>query len=225
MSFDPYAALQVDRSTSPDGIKAAYRRRARATHPDIAKTYNADAFQEVVRAFDILSDPERRKRFDETGSADETNPVEDRAAAMQVLAGLFETMVSKASERRARLVSINFISGISELLQRNITDANSILGDLKHQADERLALRKRIARVGDGPNVFADKLTAQITSLERGQADQRQRLRILKLAEVEVGNYDNEVEMIAAFQTVQFGYAPSSSAGAGAWTVTKAWPT
>jgi molecular chaperone DnaJ len=63
---DYYKTLGVDRTASEKAIKTAYRRLARKHHPDVSKG-SADKFKEIAEAYEVLSDPDKRKRYDSLG--------------------------------------------------------------------------------------------------------------------------------------------------------------
>jgi molecular chaperone DnaJ len=62
---DLYAVLGVSREATPDELKKAYRRLARDLHPDVnPDPETQERFKEVTAAYEILSDPEKRQRYD-----------------------------------------------------------------------------------------------------------------------------------------------------------------
>lgn len=68
MSKSLYQTLEVDQSASADEIKKAYRRLARKYHPDINKEPEAEAkFKEINAAYEILSDEQKRRQYDQFG--------------------------------------------------------------------------------------------------------------------------------------------------------------
>ncbi len=70
MSNSLYETLGVSKSASADEIKKAYRRLARKYHPDINKSPDAEEkFKEINAAYEILSDPQKRKQYDMHGDS------------------------------------------------------------------------------------------------------------------------------------------------------------
>ena len=66
MAVDPYTTLGVKKDATQDDIQKAYRRLAKKLHPDLNPGNKAaeDKFKEVSAAYNLLSDPDKRSRFD-----------------------------------------------------------------------------------------------------------------------------------------------------------------
>jgi DnaJ-class molecular chaperone len=81
---DPYAVLGVARDAPKDEIKTAYRKLAREHHPDVNpdEPESEDRFKDISAAYGVLSDDDKRARYDEFGAAalqDGFDPAQARA--------------------------------------------------------------------------------------------------------------------------------------------------
>src|SRR5256885_2891578 len=66
---DYYALLGVARGATDEQIRSAYRRLARQYHPDVNKADDAaERFKQITEAYEVLTDPQRRQRYDMFGS-------------------------------------------------------------------------------------------------------------------------------------------------------------
>jgi len=70
MAGDYYEILGVPRTATKEELKSAYRKMARKYHPDINKDNDAEErFKEINRAYEVLSEPETKARYDRFGEA------------------------------------------------------------------------------------------------------------------------------------------------------------
>ena len=109
---DYYETLGIEREASQEEIKKAYRRLARRYHPDISKEKgDEERFKAVSEAYQTLSDPEKRKAYDELGRhrpGEEFHPPPEWDTRFRQgqpyqevdLSELFEQMGFGASQRR-----------------------------------------------------------------------------------------------------------------------------
>ncbi len=92
---DYYELLGVSRDADADTLKRAYRRLARQYHPDVNKDPGAeDRFKEIGRAYEVLSDPQARARYDQFGEAGLGGAGMPDMGDMGGFADLFETFFS-----------------------------------------------------------------------------------------------------------------------------------
>jgi DnaJ-class molecular chaperone len=120
---DYYRILGVERTADERAIKTAYRKLARKHHPDVAKDKaSVGRFQEITEAYEVLSDPEKRRRYDTLG------PDWERQAAAGAGAG-GRTAWGPGGEMRFE-TSEGDLGGFSDFFQ-------SIFGDLGRRSGGR----------------------------------------------------------------------------------------
>ena len=110
---DYYKTLGVDRKASQEEIKKAYRKLARRYHPDTNDDAGAEGrFKEISEAYDVLGDPEKRKRYDRGGSVfggvggnpfggagGAGAPAGDYGSFSDILSGIFNTTAGRGGVR------------------------------------------------------------------------------------------------------------------------------
>src|SRR4051812_49580502 len=86
---DYYKVLGVDKKAGQEEIKKAYRKLARRYHPDRnpGDPKAEERFKEISEAYDVLSDPDKRKKYDRGGAVFPRSPVRRRAGGPGGAAG------------------------------------------------------------------------------------------------------------------------------------------
>jgi curved DNA-binding protein len=139
---DYYEVLGVPRDASQDDIRRAYRRLAREYHPDLNQESAAEErFKEVGEAYEVLSDPDKRDRYDRLGA-------QWRAREQTAKAGDFEDFADQQGFGDAR---VHFgDGGFSEFFERIFGDGAGVrtsgpLRGADHEAVLELSLEDALA--------------------------------------------------------------------------------
>jgi hypothetical protein len=149
--FNPYEVLGIPRDADASTIKAAYRRRSMETHPD--RGGPEAEFLDVVRAFQILSDAELRRRFDNTGDAGRVNPDNSDAVAWRIISECIGLILMQDAEPTP---DINLVVTIRLHIEKGIAQIEEAL-----KVHDRIQRRARELgpkfhrRGGDENNVIA----------------------------------------------------------------------
>lgn len=196
--FDPYDVLGVGRAARPAEIKLAYRRKVQTAHPD--RGGDPAVFILVVRAFGLLSDPDARRLFDETGIVDDEAVTSYRREVAQILADMFDAAVETAVATGLKLESVNFIAQMSAAVTTGLGDSRQALSRTDGEIGALQGLRARIRRTDADRNLFAERLDAQVAAKTEQHRIIKRRVAMLETALAELGNYESETELIAALE-------------------------
>jgi curved DNA-binding protein CbpA len=141
-----YEVLGVNHDATESEIKRAYRSLAQRNHPD--KGGSREAFQAIQKAYDILSDPEKRARYDDTGEEPSQAP-RLRDIAIHELASLLAQTMARSDVVYTDLV-LTMIKQLGQQVQQTESNRKVALAAI---AKNNEAI-KRIVAKGDG-NILA----------------------------------------------------------------------
>lgn len=208
--MNPYEILRVSPNATDHQIKTAYRARSKETHPDGGG--NGDDFAQVATAYHILKDPEARKKFDETGSVDETSPMTVRQTMIQIMAAIFNGALETEASRGTSLEHFDLMAGMRHAIDENVEQAQKNCAKFRKAVADRRVLLKRITRKDDGENLFAEMIRNQLQQMEPLLKNAELQLLAINMAADEIRHYKSEVELIQAVQMMRWGGAYSNSA-------------
>ncbi|MDC9822932.1 DnaJ domain-containing protein [Devosia sp. ZB163] len=197
-AFDPYDVLGVGRSARAAEVKLAYRRKVQVAHPD--RGGDPELFILVVRAFGLLSDPDSRRLFDETGIVDDEAVKGYRREVATILADMFDAAVETAVATGLKLESVDFIAQMAAAVVTGLADARVTLNRTDNEIGALQTLRARIRRTDEDRNLFAERLDAQVALKTEQHRNIKRRVAMLETALAELGNYQSETELIAALE-------------------------
>jgi len=178
--MNPYDTLKVPADADPGVIKKAYRSAAQGAHPD--RGGSDEAFHQVQLAYDVLSDPERRDRYDRTGDCNEPNKAD---AAEGKLAELFASIMDN-KEWSGDVIETcrKKIAVVIQGLQSNIAKMTVKQGKLISQAGRIVST--------DEFNLYDSILQEKITQLSQQIEHYDNELVLLHRVEVMLEVYTDE---------------------------------
>lgn len=139
MSKKLYEDLGVNEDATGDEIKRAYKKGAQENHPDKndGSDESHEKFNQVRRAYDVLSDPGKRDHYDQTGEEEEPD-IEKHAHGM--LMSAISAMFSSSMDISHR----DLIEGVRVQIRGQVQEAENKILSLKKQLEKMDKISKRI---------------------------------------------------------------------------------
>ena len=184
-----YDTLGVPKDADADTIKRAYRRKSKAAHPDKGGAHTD--MVAINRAYDTLSDPEKRERYDQTGEDGAPQKSRDQLARDAIMQ-IFAAVVEKASDYD------NVIDGVGEALGQNLSRVKGDISAMEKRITRLERQAKRLKHKGASPNFLAELIADQIGKSKAAVADMRNALAMLKRAQELLSDFAWEADVRAA---------------------------
>lgn len=152
--FNPYTVLGVATDADADAIKKAYRTLSKKTHPDHNPGIDRQLFQDVQKAYDILSDPDARSKYDEFGEI----PQGDNTWSWCIAELLkMATQVVEVAYGQGTYHHLDVLAKLEQLVQGQIRGMTSQIDLTKSNSERLKILASRFSCAeGEGANPFTN---------------------------------------------------------------------
>ena len=167
-----YEILGVSKDATPKEIKKAYYNKAKELHPDKEEGDTAK-MQLLISAYEVLSDPDRRKLYDATGKVENQSKeslIDEMLVEMFVLAlqGAEEDIKYKDIVKKAKGIAFENITA----QRKSIKAANDEIKAFEE-------VYSRLKRKNGLPNIISDRIKGSIESIQGMVVEMEGRLNIL----------------------------------------------
>jgi curved DNA-binding protein CbpA len=148
--FDPYKVLKVRKTATAEAIKAAFRKRSLATHPD--RGGSQEEFERVKLAWDVLSDPARRAKYDETGEWEKA-PEKDNGQELAIISQAFLQVVQLLTVTGRGTKRNDVVREMIQAIEVTVRDAKQQMATVKRNLEEMRDIAARF-ETDDGANLL-----------------------------------------------------------------------
>ncbi|OCP18831.1 molecular chaperone DnaJ [Ensifer sp. LC54] len=188
--IDPYEMLGVDRDANDQAIRTAYRKAAKAAHPDSGG--DAEQFARLQAVYDLLKDPVRRKVFDDTGYDPQLAEPRDLKGLM-----MLETLVNDFILDEREPGSFDPVAAMRRKLSDDIVKSRFHILELERH---RARVRKHLDRLGRRPetDVLGSMLRARSRSIAEAIKTTEEQIKTIEQAYEMLEGYSYELEALEA---------------------------
>lgn len=166
---DLYEALGVAKDATAEVIKKAFRSKAKKAHPDAGG--DPEKFHALVRANDVLSDPGKRQRYDETGTIDDQVDTTD-SQAMSIIATFVDRFLA---DKDAKFK--NLVGDLKKAIGDEITQAKRSIEEGRGYELRAIDVRKRL-KGKKGGAMIGRMVDGQIENARRSIAMLEQQIAV-----------------------------------------------
>lgn len=189
---DLYGVLDLDKSASQDAIKKAYRKKAKSAHPDAGGSQSA--FEKISRAYMVLSAPDKRAKYDQTGEIEDGADNSGQVPLM-MLSELMKQVIAQADID----VTVDVVAKMRECLDSRLRDVEQKLTHLRKDVKRLSKLASRFHSKGQR-NFLRDVVTKKVAQINLAIAEGEGVARHMKAAKELLQDYSFETDAAAPSQ-------------------------
>ncbi len=170
---DLYKILGVPSNADKKAIKKAYRAAAKKSHPDMKSQGGSEKkFALVKKSFDILSDDERRAKYDATGDDSEAAPDNHHSDVVNIIAFAFNMVLQECEQQGQSPLETDLIKAVKAKINKSIEDSRKNIRIQKNMlaTDEKISGRFSNDKVGIFEGIVGQRISQLRMSIEKMEA-------------------------------------------------------
>lgn len=208
-SDNPYEVLGIEKNSLSPEIVQAYKKLCKIYHPDISKS--REVFDKIRSAYDILSNPENKKLYDDYGINANSEKDETTKRAMQIIGQAIAACINKRGIEN--IYYFNPVEDITECVKADLYKIEDCLAKNKKQLSmfktrgKGFLKRLKINKKAKAPNLFKQFMDGQIDHITVTIKQQERDLLVAKkmLELLEDYSYEAEENPKSNVQAASYG--------------------
>lgn len=201
-----YKTLDIEENATPQEVKKAYKKKASKAHPDAGGNDNEMA--EINVAYSVLSKPDRRKRYDETGDDKPDIGIEEKAK--QILLKEFSDYFNSLKNENVIVCARESIKEKIEDLKRGLNKGKNALKYMQSNLDK--------VKIKEGVNLAKMILENNIKNIEQEIIEVNDKINTFDMALIELDKYESEEIILRETESYSFTF-PMSAGFRNPWSV------
>jgi curved DNA-binding protein CbpA len=195
-----YDILGIDKDSDQDAIKKAFRKRSMETHPDHHGDSSRTAFEEVQMANAILSNPEKREKYDRTGDVELESPDNPFFKPIGIIHGILIQILQQMDQAGVDPVRHDMVEILQQNIQKQIDDHGTKILKMIRLAENlrRIDSRTSVSKEDEDQSIFKMSLVGQAKMVEQATQQLNDHMEVLEKAMEMVQEHEFEVEHLDA---------------------------
>jgi len=211
MTDNPYETLGVDKDSSPEDIKKAYRDKAKEAHPDHGG--DEDKMTALSVAYAILCDPKKKGQYDRTGQV--KDGLKLHKEAVDYLCNCFQMMLNTFGDSA---IYENLIDHMEQQMKNDIKAEEGKIVNAMAMAEKWRKMAKRFSRKNpDTPPIFEQMIGNSARSEDAISDNAKDSIKIVEEALRIIKEYEFTPK-ISFMVPNDYGYKTEGSILGGAWS-------
>jgi len=184
---DHYKTLGVKKNASDEQIKKAFRKKAKAVHPDQNPEVNPEEIKEVNRAYEVLANPTKRERYDNGEDADQEDGQE--SAIRNIVTSVFESTMARCMDGNIQFKKQNIIKIMTDAISSKIQMIKTAARTAHGQKKILLDIQTRLESTKAEENFLIKVMENKLEFIDRGIANAEKNIEDHTAARIKIELY------------------------------------